>query len=100
MNGERWHPPTLRTNPEKGGNARVRCACRRFTNADKVLDLRSVDAETRAKWGVGEIACDGCISRALRRRHLALSELAEALGAPTGDVDRIAARDSARLTEM
>lgn len=64
-----------------------------MTNADKVLDLRSVDAETRAAWGVGETACDGCISRAMRLNRLTPSELAAALGAPATAVDRLEARE-------
>lgn len=74
---DRWNPPTLRMDPEKGGNIKVRCDCGRITNADMMTLLAE------------GYACDGCRERLILSGKMDRAKVVEAQGAPASVVERI-----------
>lgn len=73
------------------GNHLAYCdECGRKTNADMLMDTRTLSAAHRLTLKLrGAFACDGCRERWIRERHITRDALYLALGAPADIITRI-----------
>lgn len=96
-----WRARTRRDEPGMEDNPPTQCACGRTTQADMLVDVRMVAADTRKAWGLrvgADYACDACREFAFATGRCTREDFARAIGAPESTLSRIRAASAPTAT--